>query len=90
MYKRQGCTLSSAIACGLAMGKSVEESVRTAKTYLTGALASGLDLGKGNGPLDHCFMAVSYTHLDVYKRQTTYFSLISRPLLSADSILSGI
>ena len=54
-----GCTLSSAIACGLAMGKSVEESVRAAKTYLTGALASGLDLGKGNGPLDHCFMVNS-------------------------------
>lgn len=54
-----GCTLSSAIACGLAMGKSVEESVRAAKTYLTGALASGLDLGKGNGPLDHCFMVDS-------------------------------
>ena len=54
-----GCTLSSAIACGLAMGKSVEESVSAAKTYLTGALASGLDLGKGNGPLDHCFMVDS-------------------------------
>ncbi len=50
-----GCTLSSAIACGLAEGKSVEKSVRCAKEYLTGALASGLDLGKGSGPLDHCF-----------------------------------
>jgi len=50
-----GCTLSSAIACGLAEGKSVEESVRCAKEYLTGALASGLDLGRGSGPLDHCF-----------------------------------
>lgn len=50
-----GCTLSSAIACGLAEGKSVEESVKLAKEYLTGALSSGLDLGKGSGPLDHCF-----------------------------------
>lgn len=50
-----GCTLSSAIACGLAAGKSVEDSVRDAKAYLSGALASGLDLGKGSGPLDHCF-----------------------------------
>ena len=50
-----GCTLSSAIACGLAEGKTMEESVRQAKTYLSGALAAGLDLGKGNGPLDHCF-----------------------------------
>lgn len=54
-----GCTLSSAIACGLAMGKTVEESVRDAKRYLTKALASGLDLGKGNGPLDHCFLVKS-------------------------------
>ncbi|MDO4268486.1 MAG: bifunctional hydroxymethylpyrimidine kinase/phosphomethylpyrimidine kinase [Eubacteriales bacterium] len=50
-----GCTLSSAIACGLAEGKTVEASVLAAKEYLTGALASGLDLGKGKGPLDHCF-----------------------------------
>lgn len=50
-----GCILSSAIACGLADGKSVEDSVKLAKEYLTGALASGLDLGKGSGPLDHCF-----------------------------------
>lgn len=50
-----GCTLSSAIACGLAAGKTVEESVRDAKAYLSGALAAGLDLGQGSGPLDHCF-----------------------------------
>lgn len=50
-----GCTLSSAIACGLAEGKSIEESVQKAKAYLSGALSSGLNLGKGSGPLDHCF-----------------------------------
>lgn len=50
-----GCTLSSAIACGLADGKSVEESVQEAKAYLSGALSSGLNLGQGSGPLDHCF-----------------------------------
>ncbi|HAH70062.1 MAG TPA: hydroxymethylpyrimidine/phosphomethylpyrimidine kinase, partial [Synergistaceae bacterium] len=49
-----GCTLSSAIACGLAEGLSVEESVRAAKDYITDALKSGLDLGRGSGPLDHC------------------------------------
>lgn len=48
-----GCTLSSAIACGLAQGRSMEEAVRVAKDYVRGALASGLDLGKGSGPLDH-------------------------------------
>lgn len=48
-----GCTLSSAIACNLAAGRGVEESVRRAKAYVTGALRAGLDLGRGSGPLDH-------------------------------------
>lgn len=48
-----GCTLSSAIASGLAMGLSLPESVREAKGYVRGAMSSGLNLGKGNGPLDH-------------------------------------
>lgn len=50
-----GCTLSSAIASNLAKGFPMEESVRRAKAYLSKALAAGLDLGKGNGPLDHGF-----------------------------------
>lgn len=50
-----GCTLSSAIACGMAEGRSVEESVSRAKEYLSGALSANLDLGSGSGPLDHCF-----------------------------------
>lgn len=50
-----GCTLSSAIACGLARGLSVAESVGTAKKYLTGALRTSLPLGQGSGPLNHLF-----------------------------------
>ncbi|MGE5629603.1 MAG: bifunctional hydroxymethylpyrimidine kinase/phosphomethylpyrimidine kinase [Caulobacteraceae bacterium] len=50
-----GCTLSSAIACNLADGYSIEQSVKNAKAYITGALKAGLDLGKGSGPLNHCF-----------------------------------
>ena len=50
-----GCTLSSAIACGLAKGLPVEEAVRQAKSYVAGALAAGLDLGRGSGPLNHAF-----------------------------------
>ncbi len=49
-----GCTLSSAIACGLASDLSLEESVLAAKEYITDALKSNLDLGMGRGPLDHC------------------------------------
>jgi hydroxymethylpyrimidine/phosphomethylpyrimidine kinase len=50
-----GCTLSSAIACGLAAGMALPVAVRQAKTYLTGALADGLALGHGNGPLNHMY-----------------------------------
>lgn len=50
-----GCTLSSAIASNLAKGKSLEEAVKGAKNYIAGALAAGLDLGKGSGPMDHGF-----------------------------------
>lgn len=48
-----GCTLSSALACGLACGFGVSDAVRRAKEYVAGALAAGLDLGRGSGPLDH-------------------------------------
>ena len=48
-----GCTLSSAIACGLACGFSVREAVERAKGYLTSALLAGLRVGAGHGPLWH-------------------------------------
>ena len=48
-----GCTLSSAIASGLAKGLTLTEAVQAAKDYLTGALQAMLDLGAGSGPLDH-------------------------------------
>lgn len=51
-----GCTLSSAIACGLAQGESLADAIASAKAYLEGALAAQLDLGRGAGPLDHLFM----------------------------------
>ena len=50
-----GCTLSSAIACGLAEGMALDESIAFAKEYLTGALSANLNLGKGSGPLNHCW-----------------------------------
>ncbi|WPP32218.1 bifunctional hydroxymethylpyrimidine kinase/phosphomethylpyrimidine kinase [Streptomyces sp. CL7] len=48
-----GCTLASAIASYLARGRTVPEAVAAAKTYVTGALASGFALGAGIGPVDH-------------------------------------
>ena len=47
-----GCLLSSSIACGLASGLSMPESIRRAKDRLSDALARGLVLGHGNGPVD--------------------------------------
>lgn len=58
-----GCTLSSAIACNLAKGMTLPESVRRAKKYITGAIAAGLDVGKGRGPLDHGYdIKTEYKH----------------------------
>ena len=50
-----GCTLSSAIASNLAKGYDLDQSVRRAKDYISGALAAMLDLGHGSGPMDHMF-----------------------------------
>ena len=50
-----GCTLSSAIASNLAKEYSMDESVKRAKDYISEALEAMLDLGKGSGPMKHCF-----------------------------------
>lgn len=50
-----GCSLSSAIACNLAEGYCAEQSVKRAKDYVKGALADQLELGNGNGPLNHMY-----------------------------------
>lgn len=50
-----GCTLSSAIACMLALGNDMYNAVWLAKKYLTGAIAAGLDIGNGRGPLNHAY-----------------------------------
>jgi hydroxymethylpyrimidine/phosphomethylpyrimidine kinase len=50
-----GCTLSSAIAAGLALGLDLGQSVRAAKSYLTAAIRTSdrLGVGHGHGPVDH-------------------------------------
>jgi hydroxymethylpyrimidine/phosphomethylpyrimidine kinase len=50
-----GCTLSSAIAAGLAKGLDLAEAVREAKAYVTAAIAAAgkLKVGHGHGPLHH-------------------------------------
>ncbi|MCH5251923.1 MAG: bifunctional hydroxymethylpyrimidine kinase/phosphomethylpyrimidine kinase [Lachnospiraceae bacterium] len=51
-----GCTLSSAIAANLAKGLALDEAVKKAKEYISGALEADLNLGKGSGPLNHAFL----------------------------------
>ena len=50
-----GCTLSSAIAAGLAKGQRLAEAVAEAKAYVTEAIAAAdeLDIGHGHGPAHH-------------------------------------
>jgi hydroxymethylpyrimidine/phosphomethylpyrimidine kinase len=50
-----GCTLSSAIAAGLAKGLVLAEAVRAAKIYVTDALAAAnrIKIGAGHGPVHH-------------------------------------
>jgi hydroxymethylpyrimidine/phosphomethylpyrimidine kinase len=50
-----GCTLSSAIAAGLARGLPLDDAVQQAKTYVTAAIAASdrLRIGQGRGPTHH-------------------------------------
>jgi hydroxymethylpyrimidine/phosphomethylpyrimidine kinase len=50
-----GCTLSSAIAAGLAKGLDLVAAAHEAKAYVTAAIAAAdqLQVGHGHGPLDH-------------------------------------
>ncbi|MDO5369061.1 bifunctional hydroxymethylpyrimidine kinase/phosphomethylpyrimidine kinase [Paracoccus sp. (in: a-proteobacteria)] len=50
-----GCSLSSAIAAGLALGRPVPEAVERAHRWLQGAIAAAdsLRVGSGHGPVHH-------------------------------------
>ena len=52
-----GCTLSSAIAAGLAKGLDLKAAAREAKAYVTAAIAAAdtLQVGHGHGPLHHFY-----------------------------------
>ncbi|MBT2621127.1 bifunctional hydroxymethylpyrimidine kinase/phosphomethylpyrimidine kinase [Chryseobacterium sp. ISL-6] len=52
-----GCTLSSAIAAYLALGKTLYDSVSLGQQYVYQAIENGKDVktGLGNGPLNHFF-----------------------------------
>lgn len=47
-----GCTLAAAIAAGLASGKELIAAVSAAKQFVTEAIRTAPDLGKGNSPIN--------------------------------------
>lgn len=63
-----GCTLSSAIACNLALGVSLTQSVQLAQEYVEQAILGSKDLtiGKGNGPLNHLFNPQKLKTYDIH------------------------
>lgn len=48
-----GCTLSAAIAAGLARGETLVAAVENAKRYVNAAIRKAPNIGKGNSPINH-------------------------------------
>lgn len=48
-----GCTLSSALACLLALGYTLREALPIAKKYIVEAIRTAPNIGQGYGPLNH-------------------------------------
>ena len=48
-----GCTLSAAVAAGLALGRDLDAAVSDALDFVHRAIAQAPNLGSGNGPLNH-------------------------------------
>jgi hydroxymethylpyrimidine/phosphomethylpyrimidine kinase len=48
-----GCTLSSAIAMGLARGKNLQDAINGARLYVREAMLAAPELGAGHGPMGH-------------------------------------
>jgi hydroxymethylpyrimidine/phosphomethylpyrimidine kinase len=54
-----GCTLSSAVAAGLASGVALPQAVSAARTFLIEALLKAPGFGAGHGPLGHALVGRS-------------------------------
>lgn len=53
-----GCTLAAAITANLALGKALTEAVEKAKAFVTEAIKTAPDIGKGNSPVNHLIVPV--------------------------------
>jgi len=56
-----GCTLASAIACGLAQGLDLSRAVKRARNYVYEAILTAPKYGHGHGPLNHAHTVFDYT-----------------------------
>lgn len=56
-----GCSLSSAIACGLAKKYDIIKSLHDAKEFISKAIESGADFsfGHGHGPINHLYKTIN-------------------------------
>jgi hydroxymethylpyrimidine kinase/phosphomethylpyrimidine kinase len=59
-----GCSFASAIAAGLAKGKSPLDAIKEAKEFVAYAIRFGLELGKGHGPVNP--MAILFNEAERY------------------------
>ncbi len=50
-----GCAFSTAMACHLALGRSLPEAVLLSKAYVSAAIANAVPIGKGTGPVHHLY-----------------------------------
>jgi hydroxymethylpyrimidine/phosphomethylpyrimidine kinase len=72
-----GCTLSTAIACGLARGLDLVEAVGAARQFVAQAIAgaAGWEFGGRPGPIDHLGFGLGTGHLGVSGPVTAAFQL---------------
>jgi len=61
-----GCTLASAIACGLASGLSLTDSIGRARDFVRHAILAAPGLGAGHGPMGHALGAVPFD--DIHRK----------------------
>jgi hydroxymethylpyrimidine/phosphomethylpyrimidine kinase len=50
-----GCAFSTAVACQLALGRSMPEATLLSKAYVSAAIVNALALGRGIGPVNHLY-----------------------------------
>ena len=55
-----GCTLASAIACGLGQGRDLVDSVSRARAYVQAAIREAPGFGRGHGPIGHSLGTVPW------------------------------